>query len=31
LGVVFLGESLTWPVAIGGLLILAGSLVIIIF
>lgn len=31
LGVVFLGETLTWPIAIGGLLILAGSIVIIAF
>ncbi|MBB5216451.1 EamA family transporter [Parapusillimonas granuli] len=31
LGVIFLGEALTWPIAIGGLLILAGSIVIIAF
>lgn len=31
LGVVCLGETLTWPIAIGGLLILAGSIVIIAF
>ncbi len=31
LGVAFLGESLTWPVALGGLLILAGSVIIILF
>jgi len=31
LGVVFLGETLTWPIAVGGLLILAGSIVIIAF
>lgn len=31
LGVLFLGESLTWPVAIGGLMIVAGSVVIIAF
>jgi transporter family protein len=30
-GVLFLGETLTWPVAIGGLLIAAGSVVIIAF
>lgn len=31
LGVVFLGESLSWPVAIGGGLIVAGSIVMIAF
>ena len=31
LGVVFAGEALTWPVAIGGALIVAGSLVMIWF
>jgi transporter family protein len=31
LGVVFVGESLTWPIAIGGGLILAGSIVIAVF
>lgn len=31
LGVIFLGESLSWPVALGGLLIVAGSIVIITF
>lgn len=31
LGVLIIGEPLTWPVAIGGLLIVAGSLVIIVF
>lgn len=31
LGVLFLGEKLTWPLALGGLLIVAGSLVIILF
>jgi transporter family protein len=31
LGILFLGERLTWPVAIGGLLIVAGSVVIIAF
>lgn len=31
LGVLFLGEALTWPLAIGGLLIVAGSMVIIFF
>jgi len=30
-GVLFVGETLTWPVALGGLLILAGSVVIIVF
>jgi transporter family protein len=30
-GVLFVGETLTWPVALGGLLILAGSIVIIVF
>lgn len=31
LGVLFVGESLTWPVALGGALIVAGSIVIIMF
>jgi len=31
LGVLFIGEKLTWAVAIGGLFIVAGSLVIILF
>lgn len=31
LGILFLGEKLTWAVALGGSLILAGSLVIILF
>jgi transporter family protein len=31
LGIVFAGETLTWPVALGGALIVAGSVVIIVF
>nr|WP_229414717.1 EamA family transporter [Massilia arenosa] len=31
LGVLFVGEQLTWPIAIGGALIVAGSIVIIAF
>lgn len=31
LGVLFVGEKLTWPVALGGSLIVAGSIVIIAF
>lgn len=31
MGIVFLGEKLTWPVALGGSLIVAGSVVIIVF
>ncbi|MFA5172541.1 MAG: EamA family transporter [Sulfuriferula sp.] len=31
LGIIFLGEKLTWAVAVGGMLILAGSIVIILF
>lgn len=31
LGIVFLGEKLTWPIALGGSLIVAGSIVIITF
>lgn len=31
LGVLFVGEQLTWPIAIGGALIVAGSVVIIVF
>lgn len=31
LGLLFAGESLTWPIAIGGSLIVAGSVVIIAF
>jgi transporter family protein len=31
LGILFVGEKLTWPVALGGSLILAGSAVIIMF
>jgi transporter family protein len=31
LGIVFAGEQLTWQVALGGLLIVAGSVVIIVF
>jgi transporter family protein len=31
LGVVFVGESLTWPIAIGGGLIVAGSIVVVAF
>lgn len=30
-GVLFVGETLTWPIALGGLLIVAGSLVIMMF
>ena len=30
-GVLFVGESLSWPVAIGGALIVAGSIVIVAF
>jgi len=30
-GVVFIGETLTWPVVLGGVLIVAGSIVIIAF
>jgi uncharacterized membrane protein len=31
LGIVFVGEKPTWPVALGGGLIVAGSIVIILF
>lgn len=31
LGIVFVGETLTWPVALGGALIVAGSVIIIVF
>jgi len=31
LGIIFVGEKLTWPVALGGSLIVAGSIVIIAF
>ncbi len=31
LGILFAGEKLTWPVALGGSLIIAGSVVIILF
>ena len=31
LGIVFLGESLSWPVAIGGGLIVLGSVVLVLF
>jgi transporter family protein len=31
LGVLFIGETLTWPVIVGGLLIVAGSIVMIAF
>ena len=31
LGILFVGEKLTWPVALGGSLIVAGSVVIIMF
>jgi transporter family protein len=31
LGILFAGESLTWPIALGGGLIVAGTLVIIMF
>ncbi|MBS0462231.1 MAG: EamA family transporter [Proteobacteria bacterium] len=31
LGLVFVGEALSWPVVVGGLLILAGSMVMIAF
>ncbi|OWT59089.1 EamA family transporter [Candidimonas nitroreducens] len=31
LGLLFLGEQLSWPLALGGLLIVAGSIVIIAF
>lgn len=31
LGILFVGEKLTWPVAVGGSLIVAGSAVIILF
>ena len=30
LGLIFLGESLTWQIAVGGLLIVAGSIVILL-
>jgi transporter family protein len=29
-GVLFIGETMTWPIAIGGMLIVAGSIVIIV-
>ncbi|MDR3390855.1 MAG: EamA family transporter [Sulfuriferula sp.] len=31
LGVLFIGEKLTWAVTLGGLLIIAGSMIIILF
>ena len=31
LGILFVGEKLTWPIALGGSLIVAGSIVIIVF
>jgi transporter family protein len=31
LGVLFAGETLTWPIALGGALIVAGSVIIIVF
>jgi transporter family protein len=31
LGILFVGESLSWPIAIGGGLIVAGSIVMIVF
>ena len=31
LGIVFLGEPLTWPLLLGGLLIVAGAIVMIVF
>jgi transporter family protein len=31
LGIVFVGEKLTWPIALGGLLIVFGSIVMIVF
>lgn len=31
LGILFAGETLTWPAALGGSLIVAGSIVIIVF
>lgn len=31
LGILFLGETLTWAVALGGMLIVAGSMIIILF
>jgi transporter family protein len=31
LGIVFVGEKLTWPIAVGGGLIVAGSVVIVLF
>lgn len=30
-GIVFLGETLTWPVALGGSLIVAGSIIMVVF
>jgi len=30
-GIVFLGETLTWPVALGGGLIVAGSIIMVVF
>lgn len=30
-GIVFLGETLTWPVALGGALIVAGSIIMVVF
>ncbi|MFM2087479.1 MAG: hypothetical protein RLZZ237_2348 [Pseudomonadota bacterium] len=30
-GIVFLGETLTWPVALGGALIVAGSVIMVVF
>ncbi|MFC3107738.1 EamA family transporter [Undibacterium arcticum] len=31
LGILFVGETLTWPVALGGALIVSGSVIIIVF
>ena len=31
LGILFVGEKLSWPVALGGSLIVAGSIIIIVF
>jgi len=30
-GIVFLGETLTWPVALGGALIVTGSIIMVVF
>jgi transporter family protein len=31
LGILFIGEKLTWPIALGGTLIVAGSVVMVVF